>query len=106
MQLSVDPAASSDMRKAIASLMGYLEKEQLVEEGQAAFEQRSATMMKYNALVPEERAFVPILVSHWVSRLFPMGHIKSVKEQDANFIGLFMVSKKWLRVDKRHQAAL
>jgi len=37
------------------------------------------------------------LVAHFVSLLFPMGHIKSVKSDDEEFIAYFQESKKWLK---------
>jgi len=37
------------------------------------------------------------LVAHFVSLLFPMGHIKSVKKDDQDFLKCFKASKKWLR---------
>eukprot|EP00397_Hematodinium_sp_SG-2012_P006668 GEMP01006702.1.p1 GENE.GEMP01006702.1~~GEMP01006702.1.p1 ORF type:complete len:689 (+),score=196.59 GEMP01006702.1:78-2144(+) len=37
------------------------------------------------------------LVSHFASLLFPMGHIKSVKRDDKEFLKYFSASPKWLR---------
>jgi len=106
MQLSVDPAVSPAMRKVLDSFRSRCGKGQFIEEGQAEFEKRCETTPFINVLTPGERPFEPILVAHWVSRLFPMGHIKSVNSQDADFLGFFMVSQKWLRVQKEHRSAL
>jgi hypothetical protein len=106
LQLSVDPGVSSSVRGVLGSFTHLLDKSQVVEEDQVAFEKRSASMSKYNLLVLGERPFEPILDFHWISRFFPMGHIKSVNQEDPDFIGTFMVSKKWLRVHRSHLSAL
>ena len=37
------------------------------------------------------------LVGHFVTLLFPFGHVKSTKSDDREFIAAFAASPKWLR---------
>jgi len=106
MQLSVDPAASPAMHAVLGSFKHLLAAGQVVLEDQDAFNKRCETTPFINVLTLGEVPFEPILVAHWVSRFFPMGHVKSVNEEDADFLGFFLTSKKWLRIHKQHRSAL
>ena len=44
-------------------------------------------------------SFEPMLAMHWVSRLFCMGHVKSTKPEDDEFVKNFSRSQKWLEVN-------
>jgi len=80
-----------------------LEPQQVVVETQAQFEQRLGQLSPppYNVVRPElvdGGAFLPLLAMHWVSRLFPLGHVKSSQPGDGAFVTKFEQSRKWLRV--------
>jgi len=66
-------------------------------ESRADFEARKNGSPFYNSTVVDA-ALDCCLAQQFVSRLFPMGHIKSVVPNDERFIAHFKQSKKWLRV--------
>jgi hypothetical protein len=64
-------------------------------ESDDAFSARVAKESPWNVVYPS-----PVkefgLVSHFVSLLFPLGHIKSTKSNDEHFLNVFRASDKWL----------
>jgi len=72
----------------------------VVIEDDATFQKRIASFTPYNVVTIDSKLkFEPLLAMHWVSRLFPMGHIKSVNTKDEAFLQKFMKSRKWLAVE-------
>lgn len=72
-----------------------------VVENDSSFAARVKGMLPYNVVYPEQvdaGTFIPLLAMHWLSRLFPMGHIKSSVANDEAFIAMFSQSRKWLTV--------
>lgn len=94
LQVSVDPA--SGIAQDLARFTGV----KIITEDVAAFGQRLGTFLPYNVVTVEgKKEFEPLLAFHWVSRLFGMGHIKSVKPRDDAFLAKFSKSKKWLAIE-------
>merc|ERR1740121_280015 len=92
--VSVDPAAG--LADQLAKLKGL----QVVVEDAKAYDGRLAGILPYNQItLSGKRGLEPILAMHWVSRLFCMGHIKSVKTHDDAFVEKFSKSKKWLAIE-------
>jgi hypothetical protein len=93
LQVSVGPATKTSLE--LANFDGL----SIVTEDVVGFEARLATFKPYNVItVTRETTLEPILAMHWVSRFFPMGHIKSVKTKDEAFVQKFTSSRKWLAV--------
>lgn len=65
-------------------------------ESEAQFEGRVSAQKPWNVIRPEAFAEYP-LVGHFVSLNFPLGHIKSTKSDDQEFVTHFEQSAKWLR---------
>jgi len=94
LQLSIDPVSS--LCPALAAFRGL----QVFTETADAFTGRLATFLPYNVkTVNGQRGLEPILAMHWVSRLFCMGHIKSVNSKDDAFLAKFSKSRKWLAIE-------
>ena len=100
-RISVDPANASLLEKlnGVESLKGKIDV-----EGEAAFKDRCEKTNFYNIVAPEALADgtntksleeFP-LVGHFVSLYFPLGHIKSTKSDDEEFVKFFSASEKWL----------
>lgn len=93
--VSVDPSLASSSAVAAMREQGL----QVVTETQEAHQ---GTQGKYwNVVVfPRKSASDPEypLAAHFVSRLFPMGHVKSVQADDDAFVEAFSASPKWLRL--------
>jgi hypothetical protein len=53
----------------------------------------------YNVVRVETMGDEYPLAAQWISLYFPLGHIKSTKSNDREFIELFQNSQKWLRYD-------
>jgi len=93
LQVSLDPASS--IVSSIEKFAGI----QIVKENAAAFQSRRQTFTPYNVLTIEgKNELEPLLAMHWVSRLFCLGHIKSVNKDDDVFFQKFSKSKKWLAI--------
>merc|ERR1711920_932858 len=94
LQVSLDPG--SKLMPAISKFSGL----KIISEDDNTFKGRIATFIPYNVIeLKGARAFEPLLAMHWVSRLFPMGHIKSVNTGDEAFIQKFSKSRKWLSIE-------
>jgi len=92
--ISVDPR-----NKAVASFVASLADittYTVTEETDDAFEARVATENPWNVVPIGPTTEYP-LVGHFVSLLFPLGHIKSVKSDDKAFADHFATSPKWLK---------
>lgn len=73
----------------------------VVVEDKHEFEERTANVSKvYNGFVVDGE-MEAMLGFQFVGRLFPLGHIKSVKPDDKEFIDHFSKSKKWLRMREK-----
>jgi len=68
-------------------------------ESDDAFAASVSTAQPWNVITPTdaETANLP-LVGHHVSLLFPLGHIKSTRAGDEDFINALTTSRKWLRL--------
>jgi hypothetical protein len=88
--VSVDPGNA-----AVAKSLGGLPVG-VVVESQAAFEARVKAENPWNVIYPKPCEFA--LVGHFVSLLFPLGHIKCTRGGDRQFVDYFKASDKWLRV--------
>lgn len=92
---------SVDSSLAASSAVATLQKQsvQVVIESQAAYQASEAKYWNVVSL-PRRAAADPQypLAAHFVSRLFPMGHIKSVSSDDQAFLEAFSASPKWLRL--------
>merc|ERR1712032_1639853 len=74
----------------------------VIEETKEEF---TASVDKYwNVVTLPRKADAPVatpkypLAAHFISKLFPLGHIKSTLSDDENFLKVFSASSKWLRV--------
>lgn len=65
-------------------------------ESEAEFGDRVAAEKPWNVIRPAAFEEYP-LVGHFVSLMFPLGHIKSTKTDDQEFLDHFNQSAKWLR---------
>merc|ERR1712048_1473234 len=93
LQVSIDPANG-----AVKQLQKFEGLEVVLEE-ETTFEHRLGNFIPYNVIKLSSGTMLePLLAMHWVSRLFPMGHIKSVNTNDEAFIEKFSKSRKWLAV--------
>ena len=99
--VSCDPLLADG---ALGALGGALGTGALVIEDDAAFEARVARDEPWNVVRAGERAWRALappeafpLVGHFVTLLFPFGHVKSTKSDDREFIAAFAASPKWLR---------
>ncbi|KAL1523918.1 hypothetical protein AB1Y20_018837 [Prymnesium parvum] len=68
----------------------------VVSEAEAEFEARVAAERPYNVILPSLKGFP--LVGQFTSLLLCVGHIKSVKPNDQQFIDAFRTSPKWLSI--------
>jgi len=94
LQVSLDP--KSPAARDLAKFKGL----HIVTEDAAAFQTRLSTFLPYNVITLEgQKQLEPLLAMHWVSRVFPMGHIKSVRKADEAFAQKFSNSRKWLAVE-------
>lgn len=88
---------SMDKACGVGAQLAKFQGMQFVTEDDQVFEKRRAAA--YNVVVLSgTTGLEPILAMHWVSRLFCMGHIKSVKTHDEAFLAKFSQSRKWLAV--------
>lgn len=95
LQVSVDASG-----KLAGHLAATLKGVTIIKETPAEFEARAKTFLPYNVItVGGDQALEPLLAMHWVSRLFPMGHIKSVNKNDDAFVEKFSKSGKWLAME-------
>jgi len=93
LQVSLDP--SSSIARSVEKFAGI----QIIKEDSAALQKRLATFTPYSVMTIEgKRGLEPLLSMHWVSRLFCLGHIKSVNSKDEAFVEKFSRSKKWLAI--------
>eukprot|EP00471_Norrisiella_sphaerica_P010879 CAMPEP_0184495390 /NCGR_PEP_ID=MMETSP0113_2-20130426/31146_1 /TAXON_ID=91329 /ORGANISM="Norrisiella sphaerica, Strain BC52" /LENGTH=710 /DNA_ID=CAMNT_0026881557 /DNA_START=106 /DNA_END=2238 /DNA_ORIENTATION=- len=67
----------------------------VVEQNHTEFKEDSQTSMCYNAVYPVSEDF-PI-VSHFVSKFLPFGHVKSTASNHKEFLDSFKESAKWLK---------
>jgi len=94
LQVSLDPA--SGVAQHLARFTGF----KVITEDAATFGRRLGTFLPYNVVTVEgKKGLEPMLAFHWVSRLFNMGHIKSVKSRDDAFLSKFSRSRKWLALE-------
>eukprot|EP00812_Abedinium_dasypus_P009476 NODE_3165_length_820_cov_329.137255.p1 GENE.NODE_3165_length_820_cov_329.137255~~NODE_3165_length_820_cov_329.137255.p1 ORF type:complete len:218 (+),score=62.17 NODE_3165_length_820_cov_329.137255:3-656(+) len=92
-EVSVHPES-----RAAAELAKF-ERLATVLENDGDFDRRLATLSPYNVLVASDEAMrEPLLAMHWVSRLLPMGHVKSVLPNNDAFCAKFSRSAKWLAI--------
>jgi len=92
--ISADPACG--IQEQLAKFKGM----HVVVEDASTFEKRVAAVTPYNCITLSGKAGLePLLAMHWMSRLFCMGHIKSVKTRDDAFLEKFSKSRKWLAVE-------
>eukprot|EP00038_Savillea_parva_P008693 m.178581 g.178581 ORF g.178581 m.178581 type:complete len:736 (-) comp14577_c0_seq1:1650-3857(-) len=90
--VSVHPRNTAVL-KFVQSVGGYNVKSESFTEFKARTADNSAV---WNTVqVSQTTEFE--LVAHFISLLFPLGHIKSVKSNDENFVTKFSKSDKWLR---------
>jgi len=80
---------------------GALEGVEIAVEDAATMEQRLAAETPFNVIEPrpvgaDDPAYA--LAAHFVSTLFPVGHIKSTRLGDETFVNFFSDSDKWLHV--------
>eukprot|EP00037_Helgoeca_nana_P021228 m.213459 g.213459 ORF g.213459 m.213459 type:complete len:735 (+) comp25562_c0_seq2:47-2251(+) len=68
----------------------------MVQESEGDFASRIEREEPWNVVQIKKTDDFP-MVAHFVSLLFPLGHIKSVKSNDSNFVEKFSKSEKWLR---------
>jgi hypothetical protein len=95
LQVSMDKGSSLDL----SAFKGL----QVVTEDDAAYKRRLETFSPYNVIVIDgQKPLEHLLAMHWVSRLFPMGHIKSVFTNDDQFVDKFSKSRKWLLIESAH----
>lgn len=67
-------------------------------ETEDAFRSRTAAMNSpWNIIFPEKISEFP-LAGHFVSTLVPLGHVKSTKRDDKEFVEIFKESPKWLKM--------
>jgi len=93
LQVSLDP--SSSISQSVEKFAGL----EIIKEDTAAFHKRVATMTPWTVLtIDGGKGLEPLLAMHWVSRLFCLGHIKSVNTADEAFVQKFSNSKKWLAI--------
>lgn len=62
-----------------------------------SYEKRRGDDLTYSAVIVDA-PLEYMLVSHFIARLFPVGHIKSTEPRDQKFLDHFKQSKKWLRL--------
>jgi len=93
LQVSLDPA--SNIAKNIEKFTGL----QIIKEDSATLQRRLTTFKPYSVMtIQGKRGLEPNLSMHWVSRLFCLGHIKSVNTADEAFFQKFSKSQKWLAI--------
>ena len=68
-----------------------------VHENETQLASRFAADRLWNVVRPSGVHEYP-LIAHFVSTLFPLGHIKSAKPADSEFVKHFMLSPKWLKL--------
>jgi len=95
-QLQVSAVPGSKVAADLQQFTGLT----LITEDEASFTRRLGTFTPYNVItVDKATKLEPLLAMHWISRLFPMGHIKSVNTGDEAFVHKFSKSRKWLAVE-------
>ncbi|GAB5358615.1 hypothetical protein AAMO2058_000473700 [Amorphochlora amoebiformis] len=97
-------ATNADVQLAVSSDGSHAYLKEYVAafsiDNESAFESTVKTVRPYNVLQPSEIDEYP-LVSHFVTKALPIGHIKSTRSEDDEFIQIFKDSPKWLCVRER-----
>jgi len=98
--LSVAPGAQVLMETLLAGIP-QLADVHCTEEDAADLDTRAEKISAFNVIVPS--AFgrgspSHPLPAHFVSLMFPVGHVKSTVSSDTAFLEAFSASEKWLRV--------
>jgi hypothetical protein len=91
-QVSVDPGNAAVLQGLSNANMAI----SIVRESDSDFATRSADNAFWNVVKPSTCQFD--LVSHHVSLLFPLGHIKCTRSNDQEFVDYFTPSPKWLHI--------
>lgn len=89
-RVSVDPAASDVIAASMRSSGTPIDVQTSAEFAAADMDG------VYNVVTPGP--LETSLVSHFLSRMLPLGHIKSTQSGDAQFLDAFKASPKWLRM--------
>ena len=96
--LPPSPATMLELR----FLQELLGEKYVVLEPASVFQKRGAILQRtpgklYNC-TRVDRGLEMNLAQQFVSKLFPMGHIKSTREGDEKFVAHFARSRKWLKI--------
>eukprot|EP01127_Copromyxa_protea_P007034 TRINITY_DN16971_c0_g1_i1.p1 TRINITY_DN16971_c0_g1~~TRINITY_DN16971_c0_g1_i1.p1 ORF type:complete len:724 (-),score=199.66 TRINITY_DN16971_c0_g1_i1:38-2056(-) len=91
--VTCDPANSAVLEKMLK-----LDGVRVYSEAEEVFQNRTNIMdSTWNTIYPSAVEEFP-LVGHFVSLLVPLGHVKSTKKDDKEFVQYFKNSPKWLKL--------
>merc|ERR1712085_132299 len=111
-----DPIMSSPPEMAMLKFLHELLGEKyVVLEGAAVFHKRMSILQRtpgklYNCTRVDHSIGGPgagdsqffCLAQQFISKLFPMGHVKSTNTDDERFVATFARSRKWLRIREQY----
>jgi hypothetical protein len=94
--VSVHPqnAAVLNALHAVNAVLPSQDQVKIVAQTDQEFEFAKRIQAPWNVVVPGKCEFA--LVGHYISLLFPLGHIKCTRSNDRQFVNYFKSSPKWL----------